>query len=116
NQKLLPALSRENIRILPLSKLNSRQRDEADLFYARQVDPLLSPVTIDPAHPFPHVLNKALCVAFLLRRRGRASGPYVGVVTVPRQLPPPRAHPRGRPHQFLLLACPDRHPPAQSLW
>src|SRR5262249_49675985 len=67
--------------------LNSRQRDEADLFYARQVDPLLSPVTIDPAHPFPHVLNKALCVAFLLRRRGRASESFVGVVTVPRKLP-----------------------------
>jgi polyphosphate kinase len=87
NQKLLPALSRENIRILSLTKLSGRQRDEADLFYARQVDPLLSPVTIDPAHPFPHVLNKALCVAFLLRRRGRASGSYVGVVTVPRKLP-----------------------------
>ncbi|HMF89233.1 MAG TPA: polyphosphate kinase 1 [Candidatus Angelobacter sp.] len=87
NQKLLPALSGEKIRILPVSKLNSRQRDEADLFYARQVDPLLSPVTIDPAHPFPHVLNKALCVAFLLRRRGRASESFVGVVTVPRKLP-----------------------------
>jgi polyphosphate kinase len=88
NQKLLPALSRERIRILRVAKLSSRQRDEADLFYARQVDPLLSPVTIDPAHPFPHVLNKALCVAFLLRKRGRgATVPYVGVVTVPRKLP-----------------------------
>jgi polyphosphate kinase len=87
NQKLRPALSREHIRILPMGKLNGAQRDAADLFYARQVDPLLSPVTIDPAHPFPHVLNKALCVAFLLRRRGRASGSYVGVVTVPRKLP-----------------------------
>jgi len=87
NQKLRPALSHEHIRILPMDKLNNAQRDAADLFYARQVDPLLSPVTIDPAHPFPHVLNKALCVAFLLRRRGRASGSYVGVVTVPRKLP-----------------------------
>src|SRR5215831_6488258 len=87
NQKLLPALSREKIRIIEFARLNSRQRDEVDLFYARQVDPLLSPVTIDPAHPFPHVLNKALCVAFLLRRRGRSSGSYVGVVTVPRKLP-----------------------------
>jgi polyphosphate kinase len=87
NQKLLPALARESIRILPAGKLEGRHRDEADLFYARQVDPLLSPVTIDPAHPFPHVINKALCVAFLLRRRGRASGFYVGVVTVPRKLP-----------------------------
>jgi polyphosphate kinase len=87
NQKLLPALSGEKIRILAMSQLKGRQRDQADLFYARQVDPLLSPVTIDPAHPFPHVLNKALCVAFLLRRRGGASESYVGVVTVPRKLP-----------------------------
>ena len=87
NQKLLPALRSEKIRILCVSQLSNRQRDQADLFYARQVDPLLSPVTIDPAHPFPHVLNKALCVAFLLRRRGRLSEMYVGVVTVPRKLP-----------------------------
>jgi polyphosphate kinase len=87
NQKLLPALSRENIRILRMAKLDGHQRDAADLFYTRQVDPLLSPVTIDPAHPFPHVLNKALCVAFLLRRRGRRSSSYLGVVTVPRKLP-----------------------------
>jgi polyphosphate kinase len=87
NHKLLPALSRENIRILRMAKLDGHQRDAADLFYTRQVDPLLSPVTIDPAHPFPHVLNKALCVAFLLRRRGRRSSSYLGVVTVPRKLP-----------------------------
>jgi polyphosphate kinase len=87
NQKLLPALRSERIRILSVSRLSTRQRDQADLFYARQVDPLLSPVTIDPAHPFPHVLNKALCVAFLLRRRARPSETYIGVVTVPRKLP-----------------------------
>lgn len=87
NQKLIPALRRENIRILQVTDLDRSQRDAVDLFYTRQVDPLLSPVTIDPAHPFPHVLNKALCVAFLLRRRGRPPLPYVGVVTVPRKLP-----------------------------
>ena len=54
----------------------------------KTVSPLLTPVTVDPAHPFPHVLNKALCLAFLLKRKRR--GPqqtYVGVVTVPRALP-----------------------------
>src|SRR5215472_14908049 len=35
----------------------------------KELDPLLTPVTVDPAHPFPRVINKALCVAFLLRRR-----------------------------------------------
>jgi len=87
NQKLIPALRKENIRILQVAQLDRSQRDSVDLCYGRQVDPLLSPVTIDPAHPFPHVLNKALCVAFLLRRRGRLPLPYVGVVTVPRKLP-----------------------------
>ena len=87
NQKLIPALRKENIRILQVAQLDRSQRDSVDLCYGRQVDPLLSPVTIDPAHPFPHVLNKALCVAFLLRRRGRPPLPYVGVVTVPRKLP-----------------------------
>jgi len=87
NQKLIPALRKENIRILQVAQLDRSQRDSVDLFYGRQVDPLLSPVTIDPAHPFPHVLNKALCVAFLLRRRGRTPLPYMGVVTVPRKLP-----------------------------
>ena len=87
NQSLIPALRKENIRILQVARLDRSQRDSVDLFYGRQVDPLLSPVTIDPAHPFPHVLNKALCIAFLLRRRGRPPMPYLGVVTVPRKLP-----------------------------
>jgi polyphosphate kinase len=87
NQKLIPALRKESIRILSVAELDRRQRDALDLIYTRQVDPLLSPVTIDPAHPFPHLLNKALCVAFLLRRKRRPQLPYIGVVTVPRKLP-----------------------------
>ena len=51
------------------------------------MEPLLTPVTVDPAHPFPRVLNKALCLAFLLRRRRKSSQIYLGVVTVPRALP-----------------------------
>ena len=44
-------------------------------------------VTVDPSHPFPHVLNKALCIAFLLRKRRNSGKPVFGVVTVPRALP-----------------------------
>ncbi len=67
NQKLLPALAREGIRILSFARLDRPGRDAMDLFFTRRVDPILTPVTIDPSHPFPHVINKALCVAFQLR-------------------------------------------------
>jgi polyphosphate kinase len=87
NQQLLPALRREGIRILAVAHLDHAGRDAMDLFFTRQVDPILTPVTIDPSHPFPHVLNKALCVAFQLRRNSKPGTTYLGVVTVPRKLP-----------------------------
>ena len=87
NKKLLPALAREGIRILSVANLDRTGKDAMDLFFTRQVDPILTPVTIDPSHPFPHVINKALCVAFHLRQRSRPGTTYLGVVTVPRKLP-----------------------------
>ena len=87
NHKLIPALAREGIRVLSVASLERSGKDAMDLLYTRQVDPLLTPVTIDPSHPFPHVINKALCVAFHLSHRRRASSTYLGVVTVPRKLP-----------------------------
>ncbi len=71
NQKLLPALTREGIRILSVARLDREGKDAMDLFFTRKVDPILTPVTIDPSHPFPHVINKALCVAFQLRRQSK---------------------------------------------
>src|SRR5690349_10652949 len=87
NKKLLPALARENIRVLDLKDLDTEQEAFIDLYCEKEVDPLLTPVTVDPAHPFPRVLNKALCIALLLKRKRRASGTYMGVITVPRALP-----------------------------
>jgi polyphosphate kinase len=98
NQMLLPALLGENIRILTWKELSPEARAHALQFYETEVDPLLTPVTIDPSHPFPRVLNKALCIALLLRfkRRSKAQGQgkpaprpgtALGVVTVPRALP-----------------------------
>ena len=92
NDKLLPALRAENIRLLKWRDLDERQREFALNFYENEVDPLLTPVTIDPSHPFPRVLNKALCIALLLRskRAGKSaprSSAVLGVVTVPRALP-----------------------------
>jgi polyphosphate kinase len=88
NQQLLPELSHHGIHVLLWSELDNDQRAFATNYYQAEVDPLLTPVTIDPAHPFPRVINKALCVALLLKRKRKGSpGPVLGVVTVPRSLP-----------------------------
>lgn len=89
NEQLLPAMQKESIRVLHWNELSEKARAHAVEFYEAEVDPLLTPVTIDPSHPFPRVLNKALCLALLLRlkRRGQKTSAVLGVVTVPRALP-----------------------------
>ena len=88
NEHLLPELSQHGIRLLTWEQLSDEAREMAQAYFLREVDPLLTPITIDPAHPFPRVLNRALCLASLLRAKRRSSGPAVlGVLTVPRALP-----------------------------
>jgi len=91
NELLLPSMRKENIRVLRWEQLSDEAREHALKFYESEVDPLLTPVTIDPSHPFPRVLNKALCLALLLRNKRKGNGAarpaVLGVVTVPRLLP-----------------------------
>ncbi len=88
NEELLPAMAKHSIRVLSLHELEKGSAAFAKNFYERRVMPMLTPVTVDPSHPFPRVLNKALCVAFILRRRRSGnSKPFFGVVTLPRALP-----------------------------
>jgi polyphosphate kinase len=90
NQQLLPELYTAGVRVLRWEQLDATARARATEFYQKEVDPLLTPITLDPAHPFPRVINKALCLALLLRRKRRGAGSQhslLGVVTVPRALP-----------------------------
>lgn len=88
NEELLPALAKHQIRLLAVDQLSAKAARIAKNFYDRRVYPMLTPVTVDPTHPFPLVLNKALSIAFLLRKRKRnGDKPLFGVVTVPRALP-----------------------------
>ena len=88
NEQLLPEMRKQGIRLLEWKELDAEAQAFAQGYFQREVDPLLTPISIDPAHPFPRVLNKALCLAILLRAKRRSSGPQVlGVVTVPRALP-----------------------------
>ncbi len=105
NQQLHPALHAAGVRVLGWNELDAEAQAAATAFYQREVDPLLTPITIDPAHPFPRVLNKALCIALLLRRKRKGTpGPVLGVVTVPRALtrlvPLPSSE---GTHDFILL-------------
>ena len=88
NDELLPALAKQSIKVTSTAELDAKALKFTKTFYDRRVNPMLTPVTVDPSHPFPHVLNKALCIAFLLNKKRNGSGkPYFGVLTVPRTLP-----------------------------
>src|SRR6266567_4625970 len=104
NEKLRPALAENGIRVLGLHELDTKAKEFVADYCERELDPLLTPVTVDPAHPFPRVINKALCVAFLLRRRRRSSLTYTGVVTVPRALPRLVRLPSEGTTDFIFLA------------
>ncbi len=90
-RNLIPALRAERIELPHWDDLDEAALEHANAYYDREVDPLLTPVTVDPSHPFPRVLNKALCIGLLLRRKraSRTDAPngLLGVVTVPRSLP-----------------------------
>ncbi len=104
NARLRPALSENGIRVLGLHELDSEALRFVDEYCEKELDPLLTPVTVDPAHPFPRVINKALCLAFLLRRRRRSALTYTGVVSVPRALPRLVRLPSENTADFIFLA------------
>ncbi len=58
--ELQPALARHHIRILEISELTTADRAWLEEFYQGKVRPVLTPLAIDPAHPFPQLLNKSL--------------------------------------------------------
>ena len=104
NENLRPLLAESGIRVLGLNELSTRARAFVEDFCERELDPLLTPVTVDPAHPFPRVINKALCLGLLLKRGRRASATYTGVVTVPRALPRLIRVPNGDSIDYIFLA------------
>jgi polyphosphate kinase len=104
NERLRPELAEQGIRVLGMDQLDDEALAFANNYCARELDPLLTPVTVDPAHPFPRVINKATCVALLLRRRRRSSLTYTGVVTVPRSLPRLVRLPSQGTIDFIFLA------------
>jgi len=74
NEELLPALAREHIHLWEARKLKGDHLKFIKKYWKEELEPVLTPIVIDPAHPFPRVLNKALCIAALLQPgRGQRS-------------------------------------------
>ena len=85
---LLPALAQHGIRVVSHGERSTRQRRWVRTLFEREVRPLLVPVSLDPAHPFPQVANKSL--NFIVRLAGSdAFGRHneIAIVRVPRALP-----------------------------
>ncbi len=88
NEEILPGMEREGIRFLRRSEFTPQQNEWIRSYFKREVMPVLTPIGLDPAHPFPRVLNKSLNFAVELEGKdafGRNSG--VAIVQAPRVLP-----------------------------
>ena len=88
NEQVMPALLKEHICVLNHADRNEAQRRWVGKFFEREVRPLLMPVGLDPAHPFPQVANKSL--HFIARLSGKDAfgrDNRIAIVKVPRVLP-----------------------------
>jgi len=88
HEDLLPALARQQIRILPHEELSPAQVAHLDWYFEAEVYPVLTPVAINEASPFPHLHNLAVNLGILLRPGGdRQAEPRLAIVQVPRGMP-----------------------------
>jgi polyphosphate kinase len=88
NDEVMPALQQQGIVIINHAERNAAQREWVAGFFAREVQPLLLPVGLDPAHPFPLVANKSL--NFIVKLGGQEAfgrENSIAIVKVPRALP-----------------------------
>ncbi|MCD0503686.1 polyphosphate kinase 1 [Bordetella petrii] len=107
NDDILPRLDAEGIGLLHASEWNAEQQDWAHDMFNRDVMPLLTPIGLDPAHPFPRVYNKSLNFIVALSGAdafGRQAS--IAVVQAPRALPRLIKMPAeisGKPEIYVLL-------------
>ncbi|HEX8010865.1 MAG TPA: polyphosphate kinase 1 [Casimicrobiaceae bacterium] len=108
NGQILPALSAAGIRMLRGAERTPAQRAWVAAYFQREIRPLLTPIGLDPAHPFPQVVNKSL--NFIVELSGRdAFGreTAVAIVKAPRLVPRVIKMPRevaGADNTFVLLS------------
>lgn len=88
NEVLIPKLDIQGIRILDAHDWNDKQKQWLKRYFKKELAPIMSPIALDPAHPFPQPLNKSLC--FIVALEGQdAFGRQIGraIVQAPRAFP-----------------------------
>ena len=88
NEDLLPNLAKENIHFLPRHDWNDELKKWTRDYFDEEIQPVVSPLGLDPAHPFPRLVNKSLNFILSLDGKdafGRQSG--LAIVPAPRSLP-----------------------------
>jgi len=108
NGQVLPALEKAGVRLVRRTEFTAAERGWVAQYFRREVRPLLTPIGLDPAHPFPQVVNKSLNFVIELSGRdafGRETG--IAIVKAPRVLPriiklPPAV--AGQDNAFVMLS------------
>ncbi len=108
NEVLRPALQDAGIGILSPSTWTPRQRRWLRAYFRNEIMPVLSPLGLDPSHPFPKILNKSLNIVVVLKGTdafGRAG--HLALVRAPRSLPRIIQLPKslGGTQNFVLLSA-----------
>jgi polyphosphate kinase len=80
--EIMPGLAAAGIQRVALDSLEPAERDYLDKLFAREIYPVLTPLAIDPGHPFPHVHNKSLNIVLLVENL-ESSQQLFAVVQVP---------------------------------
>lgn len=109
NEVLRPTLSENGVRVLHRQHWTARQTRWLRAYFRDEILPVLSPLGLDPAHPFPKILNKSLNIVVVLKGKdafGRAG--HLAIVRAPRSLPriiqlPEKAS--GGEHDFVFLSA-----------
>ncbi|MFP6854570.1 MAG: polyphosphate kinase 1, partial [Opitutales bacterium] len=106
-ESLLPELGRARVRFTTVEELKPADLKWLESYFRREVYPVLTPLAIDPSHPFPLITNKSLNLIVSLKNPNpKRTDPLIAVVPVPRILPRlVRVNPGPRkPATFLFLS------------
>jgi polyphosphate kinase len=98
---VLPALAEKGIRLIGMQDVTAEERQGLDVFFESQAYPVLTPLAVDPGHPFPYISNLSLSLAVELRDPERGIDRFARVKvpkSLPRWVPVP-----GRKHEYVPL-------------